>query len=140
MGTAVLAIGSRSRQSFSIMCNLRIHLLVLVVIMAATASMGYSRRVHFTSSEYAVPVRYPVGYPGAYHVGHPNDNLSLGKSIPFEEHIRSLSKRSPVTPFKPFNPFIAKATLGLSIPVAVPFNKKTCKFTFCKNKKFGLVL
>ena len=104
--------------------------------VAATASMGYSRRVHFTSSEYAVPVRHP----GAYHVGHPNDNLSLGKSIPFEEHIHSLSKRSPVTPFKPFNPFIAKATLGLSIPVAVPFNKKTCKFTFCKNKKFGLVL
>ena len=105
--------------------------------MAATASMGYSRSVPFTSSEYAVPVRYPVGHPGAYHVGHPNDNLSLGKSIPFEEHIHSLSKRSPVFLF---DPFIAKATLGLSIPIAAPTNKFICKFTFCKNKKFGLVI
>ena len=108
--------------------------------MAATASIGYSRSVPFTSSEYAVPVRYPMGHPGAYHVGHPNDNLSLGKSIPFEEHIHSLSKRSPITPFKPVNPIIAKFTLGKSIPFAAPINKLICKFTFCKNKKLGLVL
>ena len=103
--------------------------------MAATASIGYSRSVPFTSSEYAVPVRYPMGYSRSYHVGYPNDNF----------HVHSLSKRSPVAPFKPVNPFIAALTLGIpfappSILFAAPINKKTCKFTFCKNKKKGLVL
>ena len=56
------------------------------------------------------------------------------------DNYHSLHKRSPVTPFKPTNPFIKKATLGLLTPITIPTNKLVCKFTFCKNKKFGLVI
>ena len=46
----------------------------------------------------------------------------------------------PVTPFKPVNPFIAKKTFGKSFPVGLTVNPLICLVTFCKNKKFGLVI
>ena len=53
---------------------------------------------------------------------------------------RSLHKRSPITPFKPTSPFIKKATFGLLTSIMLPTNAAICAVTFCRNKKFGLVI
>merc|ERR1719247_3757735 len=104
------------------MCKLHLDLLVLVATMAATATISRGRSI----PDDAISAEYPT----VFQVEYPND------------FIHSLSKRSPVTPFKPVNPIISKFTFPL------PFDKVTrakinavgCAFTFCKNKKFGLVI
>merc|ERR1712066_956280 len=116
---AVLTIGVNAavgKTTNSIMCNLRFSLLVLAVTMALSQAFPT-----FDSGNYAVPLDY------------------LGALGDLDE-VHSLSKRSPITPFKPINPIIAKATLGLSKPFAAKINPLICLFTLCKNKKFGLVL
>ena len=93
--------------------------------MAATATISQGKSIPFELGDYALPAEYPM-------VHYPNDYLDVD--------IHSRSKRSPVTPFKPVNPIIAKFTLGKSIPKALLKNPLICLFTLCKNKKFGLVL
>ena len=109
---------------------------VLVATMAATATVGHGRHVDlsYMSEEYG------HGY------GHGYD------AVPTDTYYRdyyndyhSLHKRSPVSvPFlgfiKPFNPFIAIPTKGKSIPFQKPTNKAFCLFTFCSNKKTGLMI
>ena len=93
---------------------------VLVATMAATANLSQGRSI----PDYA---RYPTLYHAAEHRN---------------DFVRSLSKRSPVTPFKPINPIISKFTFALPLDkvTRAKINAVGCAFTFCKNKKFGLVI
>ena len=84
----------------------------------------------FDSGNYAVPLEY---------LEHLSDLEDLGDLGDLDE-VHSLSKRSPIAPFMPVNPWIAKKTLGLSIPKALKVNPLICLFTLCKNKKLGLVI
>ena len=100
--------------------------------MAATTTISQGKSIPFELGDYVELGDYalPVEYPTVNYLEHPNDDLD----------IHSRSKRSPITPFKPVNPIIAKFTLGKSIPKALLKNPLICLFTLCKNKKFGLVL
>merc|ERR1739847_21107 len=117
-----------SQRSMSVMSKLHLNLLVLVATMAATATVSQGRSI----PDYA-------RYPTLYHAERSND------------FVRSLGKRSPVTPFHPVNPIISKFGLVKrpgKFTFALPFDKVArkkinavgCAFTFCKNKKFGLVI
>ena len=90
----------------------------------ATVSQGRNVKLSYMSEGYGYDVHTDSYYSDYLH---PN-------------YHHSLHKRSPITPLKPTNPFIKKATFGLLTPVTLPTNKFICKFTFCKNKKFGLVI
>ena len=94
--------------------------------MAATTTISQGKSIPFELGNGAVPAEYLM----VHHLEYPNDYLD----------IHSRSKRSPITPFKPINPIIAKFTKGKSIPKAALINPLICLFTKCKNKKFGLVL
>ena len=84
----------------------------------------------FDSGNYAVPMDY---------LEHLSDLEDLGALGDLDE-VHSLSKRSPIAPLKPFNPWFTIPTLGLNKIYGPKINKLICKFTLCKNKKFGLVL
>merc|ERR1712117_986662 len=71
--------------------------LALTVTMAATVNMGQGASIPILSSEYPIPLRYPVEYS--------NDG----------NHIHRLHKRSPINPFK-----IAKAGLIGGASCAIP--------------------
>ena len=107
--------------------------------MAATATVSHGRHVDLSyMSEGYLPEGYlSEGYGYGYDA---IPTYSYYSDYLHPDNYHSLHKRSPVTPFKPFNPFIAKKTFGKSIPVGLKVNPKICKFTFCKNKKFGLVI
>merc|ERR1712113_280192 len=100
---AVLTIGVNAAvgKSTSIMCNLRLHLLVFAVTMALSQAFPT-----FDSGNYAMD-----------YLEHLSDLEDLGALGDLDE-VHSLSKRSPIAPFKLINPWIAKGTLGLSKPVA----------------------
>ena len=66
-------------------------------MMAATVNMGHGSSIPILSSEYPIPLRYPVEYS--------NDG----------NHIHRLHKRSPINPFK-----IAKAGLIGGATCVVP--------------------
>ena len=95
---------------------------VLVATMAATATISQGRSI----PNYAISAEYPT----MYHTEYPSD------------FVHSLSKRSPVTPFKPVNPIIGVFTFPLpgDIGARKKFNAAVCAVTLCKNKKFGLVI
>ena len=104
---------------------------VLVATMAATATVSHGRHVDlsYMSEGYgygynAVPT---YSYYNDYYL-HPN----------FDYH--SLHKRSPISPLSLTNKFVKIPTKGKLTPFTLPTNKLICKFTFCKNKKFGLVI
>ena len=89
--------------------------------MAATATISQGRSI----PDYAISA-----YPTMYHAEYPY------------HFVHSLSKRSPVTPFKPVNPIIGVFTFPLpgDIGARKKFNAAVCAVTLCKNKKFGLVI
>merc|ERR1712117_627569 len=90
----------------SIMANLR--LLVLVATMAATATVSHGRHVDLSYMSEGYDYGYDVP---TYTYTYSNDYLHPNN------YYRSLHKRSPVTPFKPTNPFIKIPTLGLLTPI-----------------------
>ena len=95
---------------------------VLVATMAATATISQGRSIPDFSVSAEYPTMYHAEYP--YHFVH------------------SLSKRSPVTPFKPINPIVGLFTFPLPGDKIArgKFNAAICAVTLCKNKKFGLVI
>merc|ERR1711930_41254 len=116
---AVLTIGVNAavgKSTNSIMCNLRLHLLVLAVTMALSQAFPT-----FDSGNYAVPM---------------DDLGALGDL----DEVHSISKRSPIAPFKLVNPWLIKPTLGKNLLLGPKINPLICALTLCKNKKFGLVI
>ena len=95
---------------------------VLVATLAATATISQGRNI----PNHAIFAEYPT----IYHVEYPHD------------FVHNLSKRSPVTPFKPINPIIGVFTFPLPGDKIArgKFNAAVCAITLCKNKKFGLVI
>ena len=107
--------------------------------MAATAIVSHGRHVDLSyMSEGYLPEGYMsegygYGYDAVPTYSYYSDYLQ-------PDNYHSLHKRAPVTPFKLTNPFLAIPTKGKLTPFTKPTNKLICKFTLCKNKKFGLVI
>ena len=104
--------------------------------MAATATVSQGRHVNLSE-----------GYVYVYDVS----TYSYYNDYLHPNYHHSLHKRSPITPFKPTNPFIKKATFGLLTPITLPTNAAICALLFtvptpfgppcpCCNKIFGLVI
>ena len=84
----------------------------------------------FDSGNYAVPMDY------LEHLSNLEDLGALGDL----DEVHSISKRSPIAPFKLVNPWLIKPTLGKNLLLGPKINPLICALTLCKNKKFGLVI